>query len=286
MTEGDLIEAAKAGDRRSFEVLVEPHMSGLRSLTYRLVGYREDARDLLQESMVRAWTGIRDFRSDSRFRTWLFAITTHVCLDYLRKQNRWGWDAQVEAEQECRASPSLRQEVLATLADPSFVFDVYEHIAFCFTCVARSLPPEEEVAVILREVFQFSNLEAAKIVGISESVFRHRLAAGRHAMQEAFDGLCALINKQGACYQCEGLRESTPDQRRGPTVSEIGKPGSSRNDRFRARVRIARDANLEGGKTRLLHDLVFSRIYRAHQNHPRPNRGAEKTSGGRTGRDE
>ncbi|NIO05692.1 MAG: hypothetical protein GTN74_14135, partial [Proteobacteria bacterium] len=99
--------------------------------------------------MVRAWRGINSFRSDSGFRTWLFAITTRVCLDYLCKEKRRRWEAQVEAERECRASPSLRQEVLATLADPSFVFDVYEHIAFCFTCVARSIPPEEEVALIL-----------------------------------------------------------------------------------------------------------------------------------------
>lgn len=264
MTEAELVKAAKAGDRQSFEDLLEPHIRGLRSLTYRMVGYREDARDLLQESMVRAWRGIGNFRSDSGFRTWLFAITTRVCIDYLRKQKRWCWDSQVAAEQECRKSPSLRQEVLATLSDPGFSFDVYEHIAFCFTCVARSLPPEEEVAVILREVFQFTNQEAARIVGVSESVFRHRLAAGRHAMQEIFDGLCALVKKQGACYQCSGLRENTPKERRGPAVPEIGDPEQSHGERYRVRVHIMRNADLEGGRSRLLHDLVYSRIHRAH----------------------
>ncbi len=277
MTEAQLVEAAKAGDKRSFEELLEPHMRGLRSLTYRMIGYREDARDLLQESMVRAWRGINNFRGDSGFRTWLFAITTRVCLDYLRKEKRWRWEAQVEAERECRASPSLRQEVLATLADPSFVFDIYEHIAFCFTCVARSIPPEEEVALILREVFQFTNQEAARIVGVSESVFRHRLAAGRQAMQEVFEGLCALVNKQGACHQCSGLRENTPDQNRGPSLNEIGRPGKSQEERYRARIHLIRDADLEGGRSRLLHDLVFSRIHRAHHKRDFARRESEKT---------
>jgi hypothetical protein len=59
-----------------------------------------------------------------------------------------------------------------TLSAPAFTFDVGEHIAFCFTCVARSLSPEQEAAIILREVFEFSNLEAATMVGVSEPVLR------------------------------------------------------------------------------------------------------------------
>ncbi len=78
MTEGQLVEAAKAGDRRSFEELLEPHMRGLRSLTYRMIGYREDARDLLQESWcghggeLTAFAVIPDFAPGS-------SRSRHVC---------------------------------------------------------------------------------------------------------------------------------------------------------------------------------------------------------------
>jgi RNA polymerase sigma-70 factor (ECF subfamily) len=53
----------------------------------------------------------------------------------------------------------------------------------------------------------FSTREAANVLGITESVLRHRLAAARHAMEERYEGLCALVNKNGICHQCKGLSE-------------------------------------------------------------------------------
>lgn len=87
------------------------------------------------------------------------------------------------------------------MRDPGFAFDVREHIAFCFTCVGRSLPPEQQAAIVLREVFEYSNREAARIAGVTESVLRHHLSAGRKSMKETYDGLCALVGKQGMCRQ-------------------------------------------------------------------------------------
>jgi len=67
----------------------------------------------------------------------------------------------------------LHGELFAAVSDPSFAFDVHEHIAFCFTCVARSLTPEMEIAIVLSELFDLGNREAAASVGVTESVFRH-----------------------------------------------------------------------------------------------------------------
>ena len=55
--------------------------------------------------------------------------------------------------------------------------------------------------------YPVNDLEAAAILGVSEPLFRHRLSAERSTMIQAYDGLCQLINKTGACWQCRGIRQ-------------------------------------------------------------------------------
>ncbi|MDP6622448.1 MAG: sigma-70 region 4 domain-containing protein, partial [Alphaproteobacteria bacterium] len=154
-----------------------------------------------------------------------------------------------------------QRELFSTLEDPEFRFDAAEHIAFCFSCVGRSLEPGPQMAVLLREVFEFSNREAAEVLEINESVLRHDLAAGRKAMQKAFDGLCALIGKDGVCHQCAGLRNRTPAARRGPEPV-IEAPQNDTEAAFGQRARISAEADLENGVSRNLHDLLFRKIGR------------------------
>lgn len=260
-----LVAAAKRGDARAFTRLTKPCMPALRSLTYRMAGHPDDAEDLRQEALLRAFTQLGSFRGDASFKTWLFSIATHVCLDYVRSKRRWRAHAQVYAQEACVASPALRAEMSETVAAPGFIFDAAEHIAFCFTCVARSLPPEQEAAILLREVFEFSNRDAAAMVGVSESVLRHHLEASRKQMEQTYEGLCALVNKNGVCYQCKQLRDITPEGERGPPVPAIGNDVESPPERLRHRLRIVRDAPLASGTSRPLHDLIFRRIDAAEQ---------------------
>jgi RNA polymerase sigma-70 factor (ECF subfamily) len=184
------------------------------------------------------------------------SIATHLSLDHLRARARWRVDAQPLAKEDCIAQKSsLHRELIATAGDPSFAFDVSEHIAFCFTCVARSLSPEMEAALVLIEVFDLSHADAAAALGVTESVLRHHLAAARSEMETAFEGLCALVNKTGACHQCKELRDITPEARQGSTPPNLG--GGSADERWQRRLTVVRGANLEGGRSRELHDLLF-----------------------------
>jgi RNA polymerase sigma-70 factor (ECF subfamily) len=114
-----------------------------------------------------------------------------------------------------------------------------------------------EVALVLREVFEFGNAEAAALVGLTESVFRHHLGAARRHMEETFEGLCALVNKGGACYQCKELRDLSPEGRRGPVPPATSDLSGSSDERWRKRLTIVRNANLADGQSRALHDLLF-----------------------------
>jgi RNA polymerase sigma-70 factor (ECF subfamily) len=264
MDESALLAAAVAGDRAAFARLVQPSLRSLRAFIYRMVAHPEDADDLAQETLLRAYQKLDSFRGESSLRTWLFAIATRACLDHLRSRRPWPAEGQLEAERFAKSTEEELAPIHAALAAPEFRFDVREHVAFCFACVGRSLAPEEQAALLLREVFDFSNGEAARMVGVTESVFRHRLAAARGLMEEIFDGLCALVSKRGACYQCDVLREATPEAQRGKPVRPLGPLEDPPTVQLDRRLRIVRDAQLEEGTSRGLHETVFrlmSRMY-------------------------
>lgn len=258
--ETQLVAHARAGDEAAFLRLVEPWRKPLFGYIYRMVTQRQDAEDLLQDVLVRVLESLSQFRGESRFKSWVFGIATHVSLDHLRRKKRWRVQAQLEGEQRALADEKQLEQVRSTLSQPGFVFEIREHIAACFSCVARTLEPEEQAALLLREVLGFTAQEAAKIIGISEPVFRHRLAAARATMIQSYEGLCQLINKSGACWQCRGLREFAPEANRGADLVQIAvKPGIAitPDSLFDARLEIVRTTDLEHGRTRPLHDLFF-----------------------------
>jgi RNA polymerase sigma-70 factor (ECF subfamily) len=265
MDEIELVRLAAGGDRAAFEKLVTPHLGTVRGLIHRMIGHPDDAADLLQESLLRAYDKIKTYRSDARFSTWLGSIAVHACLDHLRQQKRWRPYSQSYAEKHCASVPEMRQEILNVLQDAELSFDVREHIAACFTCVARSLDPMDEAAIVLREIFEYTNEEAARALGVTEPVLRNHLAAARASMQETFEGLCALVNKQGICHQCSGFRNTVPEPRKGPVVEPLGGDGEPAEERMRRRLRIVRESPFEGGKSKKLHDLLFDRIRRQEE---------------------
>src|SRR5271168_873037 len=103
--EAALVERARAGDEVAFGSLVEPWRRPLFGYIYRMVTLREDAEDLLQDVLVRVLENIRTYRGEARFKSWLFGIATHACLDHLRHRKRWRVEAQCIGEQEATADP-------------------------------------------------------------------------------------------------------------------------------------------------------------------------------------
>src|SRR5262249_3528657 len=125
--------------------------------------------------------------------------------------------------------------------------------AFCFSCVGRSLPPDQQAALILCDVFQFTSREAAEVAGTSEPVLRHRLSDARREMQRHFERLCALVANSGVCYQFDGLRDHTTAAHRGPELPTL--TGAS-EQKYAQRLTIIRDADVEQGRSRALHELL------------------------------
>ncbi|MCH9685000.1 MAG: RNA polymerase sigma factor [Deltaproteobacteria bacterium] len=254
--EQQLIAAARAGDRRAFDSLVAPHVPSLRTFIYRLVCQPDDAADVAQDTLLTAFQKIAGFRGEASFRTWLFSIGTRKGLDLLRKRKRWPLDAQSRGEQRTLGDPEMKGTVDATIEQPEFVYEYRQHVAYCLSCVGRTLPPEQSAALLLKELLLFESRDAAKVLDMSESTFRHRLTAARVTMREGFEGLCALVGKQGVCYQCNKLRDYCPPDKRGRKVEPIADESLDPDEKLTRRLAVVRQVPLDVGDSRV-HDLLL-----------------------------
>lgn len=263
-----VLRDARGGDREAAVRLLEPWRRPLFGYVLRMVAHAADAEDLTQDVYLRALESLPRFRQEAKFSTWLFGIATHVCLDHLRARRRWRVEAQLEGERRANSSDEEPVEIGRVMSQPEFVFEIREHINFCFTCIGRSLEPQEQAALVVKEVLGFRNEEGAEILGVSEPQFRHRLAAARAAMARAYDGLCQLINKTGACWQCKGLREFAPEGHRGADLVQITvAPGVfvSPESLLDARLAIVRPVDPSASRTRPLHEMFWHGLRRAEE---------------------
>lgn len=258
--ENDLLTRAQHGDELAFEQMVRLWQKPLFAYLYRIVTHREDAEDLLQEALLRAFEGLSTCPPGMCIRTWLFSLATRVSVDHLRRSRRWRPEAHLIPEYDESAEPAMLERLYEAVEQPGFVFEIREHIAFCFSCVARSLPIEQQTAVMLSDVFEFGGEESAAILGVSEDEMRRAHIGGRAAMIETYKELCGLINEDGRCAQCQSLREWVPSAHRGADLERItvksGVPVTPET-LFDARLKIVREADLEEGRSRTFHRWFF-----------------------------
>src|SRR5476649_1390666 len=90
MTRSDeeLVTRATAGDLDSFNQLVKRWERPIYALAYRTLGREEDARDVVQESFLRAFRALKGFKGEAKFSSWLYRITLNLCRDWIRRERR------------------------------------------------------------------------------------------------------------------------------------------------------------------------------------------------------
>jgi RNA polymerase sigma-70 factor (ECF subfamily) len=186
----------------------------LKSYLYRLLTDRQDVEDLAQDTYIQAHAKLDSYKGESSLKTWVFRIATNLSYDHLRKMKRWLPDAQDKAADLAIGSEDIRA-VFWQVHDnsPAGAYEIKEHIDYCFTCISKTLPIENQVALILKNIYDFQAKEIALILGKTEGVIKNLLNDARGTMTDIFEHRCALINQEGVCHQCSHINEIfTPKQ--------------------------------------------------------------------------
>jgi RNA polymerase sigma-70 factor, ECF subfamily len=152
--EQSLIRRAQKGDHDSFAALVEEHQHYVYNLALRVLKDENEALDLTQETFVRAWTALPNFRGQSQFRTWLYRIVTNLCYNRLpnlrRSLNDLGEDVLEEIPESGIDSPARKMEANETKAHLFQAIDELDaHYKLLITLRYQSELSYEEIASTL-----------------------------------------------------------------------------------------------------------------------------------------
>lgn len=180
MPDKELVERAKRGDQSAFEELVLENQNRVYALALRLVNDRESAADLAQEAFVRAWQGLGTFQGESSFATWVYRLTTNVCIDHLRKQKRReGVEPSVSLDDEGSgwAEPADRD------SDPQLLLERSERGKALARGLGR-LPDWQRRALVLRELSGLSYQEIGDALGIDLGTVKSRIARARLSLRK------------------------------------------------------------------------------------------------------
>ena len=239
----------------------------LRSFLLRMTASVQDAEDIVQETYLKAHSKIDSFRGDSSLKTWVFSIASNLARDHLRSKKRWPENVTDICKDAALGNRQFFQEALQIRqTSPQGNFEIREHIAFCFTCVSKSLPLEGHLVLLLKEIYGFKTKEIAQILQMSEAMVKYHLHVSRSRMVEIFDHRCSLINKQGVCYQCTELNGIfNPKQNAQEELVKIEMAreaeNRSRDELFDLRMKILQELDpFESGAAELqLHHLEHNR---------------------------
>ncbi len=173
LSDARLVEDVRRGDHDAYGGLVTRYERRLIGVILRFVHDTELARDLAQETFLRAFERLDQFDPSRRFGPWLFRIGVNLALDYLRRKKPRGWTSLFsEAGSDKSPDPST--------ADPRKEIDLRQEVQF----VLEQIPEKYRTVLILRDLENFSTSEIAAIENRKEATIRWRLAEARSRFQK------------------------------------------------------------------------------------------------------
>jgi RNA polymerase sigma-70 factor (ECF subfamily) len=187
-TDEELVARSIRGDTDSFNELILRWERALNVLAYRTIGREADARDVCQETFLRAFRALPGFRGQAKFSSWLYRIALNLCRDWMRRERRAAvlqFPEDVDPiEQAAATEPSESIEDLVARKDLTRIVER----------VMARLPEEQRTAIVLKEYHGLTFQEIADIVGCPLSTVKTRLYQGLVVLRRelAKDGAMGL----------------------------------------------------------------------------------------------
>ncbi len=177
----ELVKQTLQGNEAGFEKLVYTYQDKVYTLCYRYSGNEEDANDLAQEAFIKAYRSLGSFKGNSRFSTWLYRVTTNVCLDEMRRKKRL-----IQTQSLDQPVTGADGEMSRIVADESQSVDVlYEaqEQADYIQSLLNELKPEHRMVLLLKDIMELSYDEISKVLNIPSGTIKSRLSRARDLLR-------------------------------------------------------------------------------------------------------
>ena len=172
------IDAAREGDPLAFEQLIHLYEKRVFALTRRMCKNPSDAEEAAQEAFLAAWQGLKFFRGESSFSTWLYRLASNACVDVLRTEGR----------HPAAAGPSLDdEETMLEIPDEAATPHTLAEQAELKKQIEEglaALPEEYRTVLVLREIHQQSYDEIAEILSLDLGTVKSRISRGRKRLRK------------------------------------------------------------------------------------------------------
>ena len=195
-TQTTLVLAAQAGDQTAFETLVKAYQRGLLVYCYRMLGTFNDAEDLVQETLLRAWEKRATLTSPGSYRAWLYRIATNLCLDRIKSAPRRSLSPQTYSVGDPNSPAPKRgrepiwlepfpDDLLADQHnDPEECVERKERTTLAFLVALQRLTPAQRAILLLREVLEWPASSVAEWLNLSVAAVNSSLQRAKRALQE------------------------------------------------------------------------------------------------------
>jgi RNA polymerase sigma-70 factor (TIGR02960 family) len=194
-----LLVRAHAGDGDAFRQLVEPYRRELQVHCYRTLGSIQDAEDIVQETLLAAWSAFERF-DGLALRAWLYRIATNRCLNHLRGESRRNNSLGSALSAVPARSPSDDPWWLEPYPDhlfditdaqpgPEARYDTREALSLSFICALQTLTPQQRTVLLLRDVLGFRASETAEILDTTRASINSTLQRARQNLPPQCDSV-------------------------------------------------------------------------------------------------
>ena len=180
-----LLACAQAGDERAFRQLVGPYRHALEVHCYRMLGSAQDAEDLAQETLLRAWRALDRFEPRAQFQTWLYRIATNACLDELERRPR-----RPEPVDPFPDRPAA--EAASPTYDPVARYAIREGMELALLRAIQELPGRQRAVLIFRDVLGWTAPEVAEVLGSTVASVNSALQRARATIDQLLPAAAQL----------------------------------------------------------------------------------------------